>query len=72
MLDNIACSRLIRDTNRLRKGTQREFHAACQERANAGTIITERAARELAPQDGRGANRGGRRLTTQAPLPSDA
>ena len=48
ILESVAWSRLVWDTNRLRKGTQRAFHASAQERAGAATVVTERAAQELA------------------------
>ena len=44
----IPWTRLVWDTNRLRRRTQRDFHAATQERAGATTIVTDTAARELA------------------------
>ena len=47
-LEEIAWGRLVWDTNRLRKGTQRTFHASAQERAGTATVVTERAAAELA------------------------
>ena len=48
ILESIGWSRLVWDTNRLRRGTQRSFHASAQERAGAATTVTERAAQELA------------------------
>ncbi len=48
-LETVPWERLVWDTNRLRKGAQRQFHASAQERAGASTTVTERAARELAP-----------------------
>ena len=48
VLDSVPWERLTWDTNRLRRGTQRAFHATAQERAGAATVVTERAARELA------------------------
>lgn len=47
-LEEVSWGRLVWDTNRLRKGTQRTFHASAQERAGAATLVTERAATELA------------------------
>ena len=47
-LEDISWARLVWDTNRLRKGAQRTFHASAQERAGAAIVVTERAATELA------------------------
>ena len=42
-------ARLTWNTDRLRKGMQRDFHVASQEHAGTSLVVTERAARELAP-----------------------
>ena len=46
--DSDTWTRLVWDTNRVRKPTQREFHTSGQERHGTQTILTERAATELA------------------------
>lgn len=46
--DDDTWTRLVWDTNRMRKPTQREFHTSAQERHQAPTVLTETAASELA------------------------
>lgn len=47
-LEAIARARLVRATDRLRKGTQRTIHTSAQERVGTAIVVTERAATELA------------------------
>ena len=44
--DDTTWTRLVWDTNRMRKPTQREFHTSAQERHSARTVLTETAASE--------------------------
>ena len=48
VLERVSWERLLWDTNRMRKPTQRTIHATSQERASAATTVTEHTARELA------------------------